>query len=76
MDGMGSSKKNEYLNLLFLNVRTMNGTVRTEDAAISRQRPQLNVAAFALIEELANVEWHDFVFDVATLGTGESRGQD
>ena len=65
-----------YLNLLFLNVRTMNGTVRTEYAAISRQRPQLNVAAFALIEELAKVQCHDFVFDVATLGAGDRRRQD
>lgn len=56
-----------------LDGRALMGAVGTEHAAVARERTQDGLAAFALVEPLARVGRHRFLFDVAAIRARDGR---
>jgi hypothetical protein len=56
-----------------LDGRTLNRAKRTENTAIAEIGPQQGLAIAALVEKLAGVRRHGFLFSGAAMRTGQDR---
>jgi hypothetical protein len=69
-------EKSGPLDYPCLNMWASNRTIGTKDATISRQRSEFSFTTLALIEELADVTRHRFVFNVPAFRTSYSGYRD